>query len=246
MKQKFVIIAALLIALLAPALGGCGLPVQTKTPLGHEFTLGIGQRAVITGENITIDFITVTSDSRCPQGVTCIWAGEVSCTVEINRPGKAPLDLELTQSGGSGPAQQEFDDHVLAFSVSPYPQAGKKIPLEDYRLTMTVNKTSQTDAVIEPAPINNVQIATTLSKPPEVIATIQGGLRDTCTTFYSLNTTRSGSLITINVYNKHLTGQICGQVYTFFDKTVNLGSNFVSGQTYTINVNDKATNFTMP
>ena len=232
--------------LVSLTLGGCAAAHQIKASPGQEFTLAAGQSAAITGENMTIQFVSVTSDSRCPQGVTCIWAGEVSCTVKITFSGKAPFNVELTQSGGSNTAAQEFDGHTINFQVSPYPTAGKKIATEDYRLTMTVNKTPPISTVIDLAPINDVQITTTLSQPPQVLVDIQVGLRDTCTTFYSLNTTRSGNVITMNVYVQHLTGQACGQVYTFFNKNVNLGSDFAAGKTYSFNVNGKVKSFTMP
>ncbi len=39
---------------------------------------------------------------------------------------------------------------------------------------------------------------------------------------------------------------ICTQAYDFFEKNVNLGSDFASGETYTVKVNDKTSSFVMP
>jgi hypothetical protein len=47
-----------------------GVSSTNEVKLGQEFTLSIGQNAAITGENLTIKFAEVISDSRCPQGVT--------------------------------------------------------------------------------------------------------------------------------------------------------------------------------
>jgi len=40
--------------------------------------------------------------------------------------------------------------------------------------------------------------------------------------------------------------KICAQVYTYFGGYAELGSDFTSGESYTINVNDKMTTFVMP
>ena len=111
---------------------------------------------------------------------------------------------------------------------------------------MTVTQGTQPTMKIAPAPIHDVKIAVTLSHPQEVLVYIKGGLRDTCTSFSDLNTERTGNTISINVNVQTVTGQICGQVYSFFERCADLGSDFVSGQVYDVKVNDKTTTFTMP
>jgi hypothetical protein len=141
MKRKFTLrISPLIpaIILLLSTLLSCGSP-SAGVALGEEFTLSVGQSQTITGENITIKFLDVTGDSRCPSDVTCVWAGEVTCDVEITLPGASPFKLELTQPGLTDQAyRQSFDGHSIAFRVSPYPAAGKQIPKSDYRLSMNV------------------------------------------------------------------------------------------------------------
>jgi inhibitor of cysteine peptidase len=95
------------------------------------------------------------------------------------------------------------------------------------------------------APIHEVNVAIAESFPPQVIVHIQGGLSDGCTTFHDLKTERSGNTVNITVTTQRPRGAICTQVYGFFEQNVNLGSDFASGQTYTINVNDKTTSFVM-
>jgi hypothetical protein len=141
LKRKIYLISGMIPVLLALMLGGCTTTPKINASPGQEFTLAIGQSAGISGENLTIEFVSVTADSRCPQGVTCVWAGEVSCIVKITLAGKAPFNLVIKQPGASDtPASQVFDGHTMAFKVTPYPTAGKKIADKEYRLTMTVNK----------------------------------------------------------------------------------------------------------
>ena len=112
------------------------LPVFLNVP----FTLAPGQTARIESEGMDIRFVNVTGDSRCPQGVECIWAGQVSCAVEITK-NNVVNQITLTDSAGSGAATgQDFQNYHIFFSVTPSPVAGKLINGNDYRLTLTVNQ----------------------------------------------------------------------------------------------------------
>ncbi|UCG54569.1 MAG: hypothetical protein JSV32_08350 [Dehalococcoidia bacterium] len=95
------------------------------------------------------------------------------------------------------------------------------------------------------APIHDIQIAIAESYPPQVMLYIKGGLTDGCTEFYKLTQERIGSTINITVTTRRPKGAICTQIYGFFEKNLNLGSNFVSSEEYTIRVNDITHKFIM-
>jgi len=61
-----ILVALALAVLLVPA---CK-PGKLAVGLGQEFQLSPGQQASITGEDLSIEFVRVTEDSRCPTGVT--------------------------------------------------------------------------------------------------------------------------------------------------------------------------------
>ena len=98
---------------------------------------------------------------------------------------------------------------------------------------------------VRQAPIHEVRVSIAESYPPQVMVYIKGGLSDGCTEFHELKTLRVGDTVNITVTTKRSRGAICTQVYGYFEKNVNLGSDFVSGETYTINVNDYTTSFVM-
>jgi hypothetical protein len=102
------------------------------------------------------------------------------------------------------------------------------------------------DIEISPAPIEDVSVDVTQSQPPQVAVHIKGGLRDTCTTFHDLTVKRTSNTINIKVTVQTREDEFCGHVYTFFEKDVNLGSDFIKGENYDIIVNGEATTFTMP
>ena len=98
---------------------------------------------------------------------------------------------------------------------------------------------------IQPAPIHEVRVSIAESYPPQVFVYIMGGLADSCTKFHELRTERSGNTINITVTTQRPREASCAQVYGFFEQNVGLGSDFVSGETYTVNVNDRTTSFVM-
>jgi hypothetical protein len=137
--NKYLIFLVLTISLVLS--GSCSNQSSdiTANP-GDEINLGAGQTAAINGEPLKLKFIEVTSDSRCPTGVTCIWAGEVKCTLEITYKERVELQT-LVQSGGSPDfAEINYKEYRIDFNVQPYPEAGKEIPKSDYLLKVKVTK----------------------------------------------------------------------------------------------------------
>lgn len=101
------------------------------------------------------------------------------------------------------------------------------------------------DMVIKPAPIHDVAVNIAESFPPQVIVSIQAGLGSGCTEFHDLVVTRDGKTITIELTTQSPKQAACTAIYGYFEKNENLGSDFVSGETYTIDVNGMTTNFVM-
>jgi len=102
------------------------------------------------------------------------------------------------------------------------------------------------EVIIRTAPIYEVRVNIAESFPPQVFVYIKGGLADGCTTFHELEHSKSdANTIVIEVTVQRPQGVACAQVYGFFERNVGLVSDFNSGETYTIRVNDKTATFTM-
>lgn len=112
--------------------------VDLTADLGQSIVLEPGQKVAINGEPLAISLVKIVSDSRCPKGAKCIWAGEVSSQIEITYQDQTK-SMILTQSGGSD-ATSTFMTYTFAFSVEPYPELNKTIKAADYRLKLTVTK----------------------------------------------------------------------------------------------------------
>ncbi len=105
--------------------------------------------------------------------------------------------------------------------------------------------TDKQEVEIRSAPIHEIQVNIAESFPPQMFVYIKGGLADSCTTFHKLTVERSDNTINIEVTTQRPKRAICAQVYGFFKKNINLGSDFTSGEPYIINVNGKTTSFVM-
>jgi hypothetical protein len=106
--------------------------------------------------------------------------------------------------------------------------------------------TDQQETDISLAPIHDVQVNIAESYPEQIFVYIKGGPRDGCTTFHDIEIQRSGNTIDITVTTERPKYAVCAQVYGYLEKNVSLGSDFTSGETYTVNVNDVTTSFEYP
>ena len=117
----------------------CSAAGDITASLGQEFTLPAGQKVVIEGEELTIKFVEVISDSRCPAGVECIQAGEAQCALRFTYVG-SPADMVIVQPGGDVTAKDYFIMYRISFKLEPYPQEGQQIAASDYKLVMTITR----------------------------------------------------------------------------------------------------------
>ena len=104
----------------------------------------------------------------------------------------------------------------------------------------------QMELEIKEAPIHEVRVSIAESYPEQVLVYIKGGLADSCTTFHDLTAERSGNTIYIEVTTERPVDAVCAQIYRYFERNVNLGSNYTSGQTYTVDVNGVTETFVYP
>ena len=137
--MKRIILYLLAFVSLALFLSGCPAASDVvEAKLGYEFTLPVGQRAVVEGEDLELRFKTVLSDNRCPQGAQCIIAGEVRIILEIKQDGSSD-SVELSQPGlFEDYSLESYGRYKLIFKIEPYPEIGHQIADDDYELKLTI------------------------------------------------------------------------------------------------------------
>lgn len=125
-------------------LNGCPAPAP-KFPvfdLGKPFVIAQGATMQTADNALLIQFVNVTGDSRCPEGVQCIWAGRADCAFILTK-GEVSESVTLStgdfSQGGSG--QATFNGYTITLNdVAPAARTGEPIKQEEYRATLTVTK----------------------------------------------------------------------------------------------------------
>jgi hypothetical protein len=118
---------------------GCFLdsPVDPG-PIDQQLTLAPGQSATIEGTSLSLKFIGVTGDNRCPADVVCILGG--SATVKVQVAAASGGSRELTfETGDLKPVTHDSWTLELV-QLQPYPFSATPIRHDDYRATVRVHR----------------------------------------------------------------------------------------------------------
>ena len=128
--------------------GNTDIKADAFPVLEEPFKLMVNQNAYIKSENLLITFVGVPEDSRCPSDVVCIWAGQTTIELRIEKPSKDIAfftTLNITK-GGEQNSSASFADYggnnytIKLLSVEPYPQTADT--KRNYEITLSVSKTS--------------------------------------------------------------------------------------------------------
>jgi hypothetical protein len=97
---------------------------------------------MIAGKTLTIKFIEVVSDGRCPRRTICIWPGEANCLTEITTHSESIYLKVLTQPGPFKTSKTSFANYKITFDLQPYPEVGKAPDKKGYHLRLVISKKS--------------------------------------------------------------------------------------------------------
>lgn len=133
------------------ALAGCSIPDAPRltdpegpspsewadVELGEPFTLAPGEGAQHTGVDFVLRFLEVASDSRCPEDVNCVWAGDAELVVTIAQNGEERTHRLHTHGHPVGPSAVDLASaHRLELlDLQPGTRSDRPIPQESYRAT---------------------------------------------------------------------------------------------------------------
>lgn len=79
----------------------------------------------------------VSNDSRCPQGVECIWAGEVTTTIEVYENNILKEEKTLVFNSRNSEEnkswfEKQYSKKIKEVFVLPYRKKDKSINMKDY------------------------------------------------------------------------------------------------------------------
>jgi hypothetical protein len=100
-------------------------------------SLGVGETITIDELGLTLTFVDVPRDSRCPRDVQCIVAGEAHVVLDAERAGETTeLTLKIPPGGQD---QQSLEELTITItSLEPQTDSTRRIQASDYIATVVV------------------------------------------------------------------------------------------------------------
>jgi hypothetical protein len=113
-----------------------------NTPKENIKYVKITQKKCLKKSGYQIVLKEVVSDSRCPEGVTCVWAGEASAIVSVYKDSKLVEDNTMVFSMKNIEENKQWLSKYLpvkqrkikTVGVFPYPKQGVVVDKKDYYL----------------------------------------------------------------------------------------------------------------
>jgi hypothetical protein len=107
--------------------------------LNERFVLAPGGIAAIAGEDVSLQLLGVTGDSRCPADAFCIQGGDATVHVRaIGAGGPASYELHTGDSRRATATHRHL--RIDLVELQPYPFSSRTVDPSDYRATLVVSR----------------------------------------------------------------------------------------------------------
>lgn len=115
-------------------------PSPSASENRREIVLPLGESAPL-GDDFTLAFVAVSSDSRCPANVQCVWAGEAKVVVGKSHPLMRFRPDTLTVRAGQAVDSTEIGPFVVKVAhLQPERVTTDPVRAGDYRATFAVRR----------------------------------------------------------------------------------------------------------
>lgn len=211
-------------------------------PNEGDIVLAIGRPALLA-DGTQIALLRV-ADSRCPQDVTCVWAGEFTADLEITA---ADGRTESVSLGTLQPAIAALlnGDELLVKTAEPYPISTATILPEGYEVTLSRTPAPVKGEVGTAAYVGTLDVLLMESFPLQASAHVQGNLPDGCTTITAATAERVDNQFTITLTTNRPADMMCTMALVPFEQNVPLDILGLPAGTYTVVAGEATAEFTL-
>lgn len=110
--------------------------------LGQSVELKMQEGASCTDckSSLSVEFLDIMEDSRCPKNTTCIWAGKAVVKLRVNTSKQQIFDLTINGDSKQGNTKVVGDYSITFESLSPYPESGVQAKKTEKVLKVLVQK----------------------------------------------------------------------------------------------------------
>lgn len=132
---------------LSVALVACDDDPTSVTPaLDKEIPVEVDERVLFDEEGFAIHFREVVNDSRCPKGLTCVWAGNAKIRIEVESLLRSAPTRTFELNTYLEPQQASYAGYTIhLISLAPYPHVDKDIEPGAYEVTLKITRNASVD-----------------------------------------------------------------------------------------------------
>ncbi|XOF33361.1 MAG: hypothetical protein ACL93V_15365 [Candidatus Electrothrix sp. YB6] len=134
MKRVLMLCACLFILAGCGGTGGTGgIGGDVELPFTVDLRAGASTRI---NSDLTIRFVGVTNESRCPTGAQCAWAGNAEVELALSGSGDQVTHLN---TGAQYPRTEKYHGYTITLQeLKPYPVAGQTISPGSYTAVLVI------------------------------------------------------------------------------------------------------------
>ena len=116
-----------------------GLMSAQAQPARQQQKIQINKQKKFSRSDLTIRFVEVVEDSRCPENARCVWAGNAKIKIEVKSKGAASQTIELNTNGNDKSAR--YNGLLIELiDVSPAKKTNAPIKKNAYVATIAVSR----------------------------------------------------------------------------------------------------------
>jgi hypothetical protein len=137
MKKNIMLVAVCMLSIIAFSCKKESLSPGTFK-LGESFELSLANPSA-DADDLSIYYINIEEDSRCPNNAVCIWEGRAVINFEFVA-GRNSHNVQLIDRVGFPEmAKDTIEKYIIHLeSVDPYPENNVTLEEEDYRFTLKI------------------------------------------------------------------------------------------------------------
>ena len=106
----------------------------------QRFVLAPDESSALSDIGLTVTFVSVIEDSRCPVGVSCVWEGDAAVRIRIDGAGVKPSIYTLHTHGSTTGEIVHGDVRIRLIALTPLPTADGPPRADDYRATLAARR----------------------------------------------------------------------------------------------------------
>lgn len=103
---------------------GNGGSSPTGGQLGDTLVVNVayGREVTITRQPLIIGFTEFLEESRCPEGVECVWEGNAKIRIALQKPPLEKITIAELNTNPQFPVSVEYDGReITLMNLTPYP-----------------------------------------------------------------------------------------------------------------------------